>query len=259
MEDQVKKILIVKFNEKRDEDLYLWCTYVEAYLVSRSVMDVARDDISGTTEDIDMVEKKFFIAPSVIIQASEDKPVRTVMTENKKPSVMWSKFQERYDTATGSTRVQLMIKLHQMNDTTSISISEYVDYMESLFNRLEAIDCQIQESMKEGMLFASFGDNSLSPYAPVVAALETLSDDKLTWDTATSCMLQEYDSRQIHSSLERGGTKDVETQKKFVSDMNFMAQNVGPGFQTQCQRFVLWIWQERPLQERFLGAEKQER
>ena len=79
--------------------------------------------------------------------------------------------------------------------------------MESLFNLLEAMDCQIQEAMKVAIPLASFGDNSLSPYGPVLSALVTLSDDKLTWDTATSRMRQEYDSMHIHSALERGAQR----------------------------------------------------
>lgn len=73
-EDEVKKIHIVKFNAERDEEFDLWCTCVKAYLASRSVMDVVREDMSGTTEDIDMgkkriVKKRIAIARSFIIQS----------------------------------------------------------------------------------------------------------------------------------------------------------------------------------------------
>ena len=196
----MKKFSIAKFNARRDEDFDLWCTRVEAYLVSRSVMDVVHVDMSGVTTDKEKVEKGMAIARSIIIQALGDKPLRTVMAEKKNPFLMWKKLQERYATATATTRVQLMTRLHQMSYNTSKSMSEYVDCMESIFNRLEVMECQVQESMKVAILLASFGDKSLSPYGPVISALETLSDSKLTWDTATSRLLQEYDSKQSHGT-----------------------------------------------------------
>ena len=198
MEDDWKKL--VKFNAKRDEDFDLWRTQLEAHLESRGVMEVVSTNCVGVTTDKEMVEKKMVTARSIIIQALGDKPLRTVMAEKKNPFVMWNKLCDRYATATATKRVKLQTRLHQMHFTGSKSMSEFVDEMEAIFNRLESMQCEVQETMKVAILLSSFGDKGTSPYGPVVSALETLSDDKLTWDSATSRLLQEYDSKQNNSN-----------------------------------------------------------
>ena len=87
-----------------------------------------------------------------------------------------------------------------MHFTGSKWMSEFVDEMEAIFSRLESMQCEVQETMKVAILLASFGDKGASPYGPVVSALETLSDDKLTWDSATNRLFQEYDRKQNHST-----------------------------------------------------------
>ena len=185
-------------------------------------MKVVSDDCSNVTEDKETVFKKMATARSIIVQALGDKPLRTVMAEKTNPFVMWRKLCERYATATATTRVQLQTRLHQMNYSSAKSMSEYIDEMEGIFNRLESMECPVQESMKVAILLASFGNKPTSSYGPVISALETLSDDKLTWDSTTSRMLQEYDSKQSHSAeLTRS-----EGSKRFVSALKVKANVV---------------------------------
>ena len=198
MEDEFKKL--VKSQARRDEDFDLWCTRVEAYFLSRGLMEVVSDDCSNVTEEKEMVVKKMATARSIIIHAFGDEPLRTGMAEKTSPFVMWRKLCERYATATATKCVQLQTRLHQMNFSSAKAISEYIHEMEGTINRLECIECPVQESIKVASFLASFGDKSTSPYGPSISALETLSDDNLTWDLTTSLMLQEYDSKQSHST-----------------------------------------------------------
>ena len=94
---------------------------------------------------------------------------------------MYTKLRERYTTKSPASLVQLQTQLHRMNYTSSKTMSEYVDDMEDLFGKLEAMDSPIQDSLQVAMLLSSFGNVDESPYGPVVSALQTLSDESLTW------------------------------------------------------------------------------
>ena len=72
---------------------------------------------------------------------------------------------------------------------------EYVDELEDIFTKLDALDCLVIESIQVAFLLSSFGNVDDSPCGPVVSALQTLADETLKWDTATSRLLQEYSSR----------------------------------------------------------------
>ena len=213
MDEEGKKVSNAKFSAKRDEDFELWSTRVEAYLVAKGVFEVVSNDKSQAFDEDGIIAKSMASARSIVIQALGDKPLRTVMAERTNPHVMWRKLRERYATSSAATRVQLQTRLQQMNYSTSISMSEYVDRMEVIFNRMEGMGCTIDESMKVAILLASFGDKSVSSYGPVISALETLSDDNLTWETTTSRLLPEYESKSV--TRDASAAQNI-GQKKFV-------------------------------------------
>lgn len=72
------------------------------------------------------------------------------------------------------------------------TMSEYIDGLESIFNRLEVMDSSVSDYMQVTILLARFGSKHESPYGVVVTALQTMSDDDLTWERAASRLLQEY-------------------------------------------------------------------
>ena len=54
------------------------------------------------------------------------------------------------------------------------------------------MDSTVPSSLHVAILLAIFGNKEMSPFGSVVSALQTLKDDDLTWDSATSRLLQEY-------------------------------------------------------------------
>lgn len=72
----------------------------------------------------------------------------------------------------------------------------YFDGMESIFIQLEAMNRPMIESLQVAMLLPSFANVDESPYVTVVTALQTLSEENLTWRSVTARLIQEYDSRK---------------------------------------------------------------
>lgn len=84
---------------------------------------------------------------------------------------MYKRLSERYAAQSPTSRVQLQTKLHRMSYDSSMTMSAYLDSMESIFPKLEAMDNKAEpESLQVAMQLASFGNVNESPYGPVVSA-----------------------------------------------------------------------------------------
>ena len=73
----------------------------------------------------------------------------------------------------------------------------------------------MSESMQVAILIASFGNTSTSPYGAVITALQTITDDELSWDRATARLLQEYSSQnESRNDGEVLTTADIPIEQK---------------------------------------------
>ena len=59
----------------------------------------------------------------------------------------------------------------------SKTMGEYVDEIEEIFTKLDALNYPVTESLQVAILLSSFGNIDDSPYGPVVSALQTLADE----------------------------------------------------------------------------------
>ena len=91
-------------------------------------------------------------------------------------------------------------RLDRMHYEASETMSEYIDELDALFSKLESMECPISDSLHVAILLSSFGNVDESPYGPVISAPQTLADENLNWDTATTRLIEEYSSRIEGSS-----------------------------------------------------------
>ena len=122
--------------------------------------DVIADNDPNTLPN--ETKKKIVRARMLLVQSLGDKPLRTVIGEKKNPYRMYGKLVERYTTKNAATRVQLQTALHQMRYSSSKTMSEYIDEMEAIFNRLAAMDSEIVETMQVAIFLSSFGNSDKS-------------------------------------------------------------------------------------------------
>lgn len=73
-------------------------------------------------------------------------------------------------------------------------MSDYVDGFEDIFTRLAGMDATLTEDVQVAVFLESFGDKTRSTYGQVIASLQTVADT-LTWEIATSRLLQEYEEK----------------------------------------------------------------
>ena len=227
MDEDLKRI--VKFNAKHAEDYNLWSMRFEALLESKVLLEVVLRDTSvelTATEMTSELNLRMAKARSLLVHSLGDKLLRTVLSEKKDPAKMYEKLNERYAAKSSATRVQLQTELHYMKYSEEKSMSEYIDGMESLLNRLESMDCSLPASMQVAILLASFGNTETSPHGPVVSALQTLSDSDLTWENATARLLQEYESREAFNPGNKP-TVEERPEKALSSRSNITCYHCG--------------------------------
>lgn len=68
---------------------------------------------------------------------------------------MWDRLQERYDASNTATRVQLQAGLQRIGDRSE-SVQEYLENLESIFNRLAAMESAISEDLQVAKFFSTF-------------------------------------------------------------------------------------------------------
>lgn len=92
-----------------------------------------------------------------------------------------------------------------MSYDISVTMSAYVDSLESIFLMLEAMYKKVPQSLQVSILLAIFGNVNESPYGIVGLALQTFADDELTWESDTVRLLQEFFSqhRKRHLNLQK--------------------------------------------------------
>lgn len=182
--------------------------YFEKLLESNDSLSTATEDRIGDREEASLfadVRAKLSKSRIYLIQSLGDKPLRTVVGEKKDPFRMYSKLKERNATFISPTRVQLQTELYHSKYNDMYTMSEYINNLETLFDRLKGMGSAFSASMQVATLLTSFGATADSPYRSAITALQTMKDEELTWDKATARLLQEYSTRQSQS----GGEKHV--------------------------------------------------
>lgn len=187
-----------RFNADRNEDFQLWALRFEVLAEAKDLSSVLFTD-AIENEDTDALESalkaKIIKGRALLVMCLGPKALRTVAAEKKNPFRMYKKLEERYATRTPASRVQLQTQLHQMKYDSGKSMSEYIDGLESIFNQLNSMDSPVDPSMQVAILLASFGTVDETPYGPVISALQTMTDERLTWEAASARLLQEYSTR----------------------------------------------------------------
>lgn len=133
---------------------------------------------------------------------------------------MWKTLKERYTVNNPTSRVQLQTELHQLQYGSTIKMSEFIDKVEGIFNQLKVVGSPIYENLKGPIILAMFCNSDESPYGPVVAALQTLGDERLTWETVTARFLLKYNSRNRNTVTSVSSVKPkMEGKKSVLKDM----------------------------------------
>ena len=74
---------------------------------------------------------------------------------------------------------------------------------EEIFNRLAGMDSAVSEELQVAIFLSSFGDLNQSRFGHAISSPQNIQNT-LSWETATSRLLQSYDDVLWHSENHKG-------------------------------------------------------
>lgn len=186
----VDELKIPRFNGNQGENFSLWCGRVEMALRAKDLFEILKESETTSMEEQDSSKKDK--AAALIVAALGDKPLQCVIADLHDPARMWRKLKTRYASSTVHSKVvmyqKIMTKKPQF--AKNFTMENYIAEFESLFNQLADMGETVNETLKVAILLLSLSQKR--ELQSTIAALTTLSDAELSWDKATSRMIDEY-------------------------------------------------------------------
>ena len=144
--------------------------------------------------------RKVTKACSLIVRGLGDVPLSAVIRYSDSAALMWDALNKRYASETVFSKAQLLSQIMR-KQYSGQKMDAYVSEWEMLTAKLASIGEGIDETMLVTMFFESFGAGQHKEYGAVITALQTKDD--VSWEDATTRMLQEYSSRQAKHQTRR--------------------------------------------------------
>lgn len=200
---ETDKLRIKPLDDKSDYSL--WRIRVEAACSAKgldNVLLVEEPERDTAESDIATFKAHQMQASNIMVGALSDHPLRVVRTVIGKPYQMLAKLDARYDSKSTSSKISKMSDLVSMRySTLKEDISKHIDRMRATTEQLANMGTIVQEPLAIGILVASIDVTALRP---VTAAIKTLAERDLTWDTVTERLIEEAKSAKADLG---GGTR----------------------------------------------------
>lgn len=128
-------------------------------------------------------------ASNIIVSALSDHALRVVRSVIGNPLKMMAKLNDRYDSKTIASRISTMSELVSIKYTSlGDDIDKHIDKVEGLIEKLRAMGTVFDDSLAIGILVASI---DLPEMAPATAAIKTLADKDVNWESISSRLIDE--------------------------------------------------------------------
>lgn len=170
-------------------DYSLWRIRVESACDDKGLTAAFTQKEVPVDADRAKFEEQRLKASGIIVAACGDHALRVVKTVRGNPVEMMEKLDARYDSKTTASKISKMVELVSIRYTNpKQDIAKHIDRMAALFEQLTAMEATMDESLQVGILIASIEVEDLRA---VSAAIKTLADDDVKWDTVAERLIEE--------------------------------------------------------------------
>ena len=184
------KLRIKPLQDEADYDL--WKIRIDAILRAQGLSDAMyTEDASEMSAEEDRDgQKKREKASAIIVVSLGDKALRVVRNVTSNPAQMLTKLDERYNSKTTASKISKMAELVSLQySDRKEDIRTHIDRMDGLIEELKGMALAIDDTMAIGILVASI---KVSKLAPVVAAIKTIPDEEVKWDTVSARLIEDW-------------------------------------------------------------------
>ena len=186
----IDKIRIKQLDDSADYDL--WRIRVEAACSAKgfgAVLEEPSAPLSSSSDETQKFADRQRQASNLVISALGDHALRVVRTVIGKPYEMLEKLDKRYNSHSTATKITKMTELVSMKYCNpKADITKHIDRMASILETLRSMKSGLDEALSIGILVASI---EVSELLPVVAAIKTLSERDVKWETVSARLIEE--------------------------------------------------------------------
>ena len=181
----------VRIRPLDDKSAYaLWRLRVESACDDRGLTAAFNQKEAPAGTDGSKFAQECLKVSGIIVAALGDSALRLVKSVRGKPTEMLEKLDARFDSKTTASKITKMVDLVSIRYTNPRSdITKHIDRMGSIVEQLQAMQASMDESLKVGILIASI---EVPEMRAVVAAIKTLADQDVKWDTVAERLIEEW-------------------------------------------------------------------
>ena len=153
----------------------------------------------------------------MIIIALGNEPLKVVQKHSKDPSLMWEKLITRYAGKNTSNKLTLLNEVFSKSFSMGEIMCDYIGDLETAFTKLDNAGIPLTEIIQVAVLLGS--NKNCPEYEAMVAAMQTMDEDKKTWDTVCTRLIEEYKDRfeSPRGGRIQSGTAAYAGQKSFTT------------------------------------------
>ena len=195
------------------ENYHTWKFSIKMYLIGKDLWEIV-DGTETVGENASEDERRTFkkrenLALSIIC-LSVTTSLQIYVRNSKNATDAWNNLANHFEEKSLSRKIFYRRKLYSARLEKGSTMVNHVNSIKTIAEHLEALDDSVLEKDLVMILISSLPEE----YNNLITALETLKDDKLTWNYVTDRIINEYERK-------KGG--DVK-QRKEVHDALFSSK-----------------------------------
>eukprot|EP00794_Sanderia_malayensis_P014955 gene14955-biopygen12465 len=168
---------------------------------------------SGATADQQRIFRKRENIALATVCLSVDTSLQIYVRSATSSKEAWDNLQKHFEQKTLSQKIFYRRKLYSAKMAKGAKMIDHVNYLKTLAEHLEAVDDAIVEKDLVIILISSLPEE----YNYLITALETIAEDKLTWDYVRDRLIHEFE--KLHGEEQCGsGTTNVPDMKNKIED-----------------------------------------
>lgn len=198
-----EKTSVLPLDER--SDYKLWRVRLEAMCDAKELgecLTQEKNPYAEESNDWKNFEQNKKKASNLTVHSPANLVLHVVLPDVGHPYQMLKRLDERYDSKPASTKIEKMTELVSIRYLSMRrDISLHIDQMSAIIDQLSSMGTQLPKELTVSLLMASIEVPELSS---VIAAIKTISDDKMEWEAVASRLLEEQrEFKSKHVKFER--------------------------------------------------------
>lgn len=189
----------MNFDKLGCDNYHSWKFSMKMYLVGKDLWEIVDGTETQPAADEDDGRSKFKKRSNLALAAIGlgVRPNLQIYVRNcKTPKEAWESLQGRFEKKTLSKKIFYRKELYHASMVPGTDMTAHIDRIKTIAEHLEAVDDAVSEKDLVMILMSSWG----TEYNNLITSLETVDEEKLTWNYVRDRAITECDRKTKHKS-----------------------------------------------------------